>query len=420
MRVLLLNTKEGAGGAGIAAGRLLHALDRHGVDAEMLVRERETDNPRVHSIERPLAGRAAFIAERLGVLWHERGRRRNLFAIDPGTRGIDFPVMELYRRADVVHLHWINQGMLSLRTLGRVLRSGKPVVWTLHDMWPLTGVCHHADECEGWLHECGRCPLLAHPSEGDLSHTTFLRKRSAYGNGHLQIVACSDWLADLARRAPLLAGHDVHSIPNPLDTDFYSPADRREARRNLGLPTEGRLLLFVAYRVTDPLKGSEYLREAVNRFVSEQGGPASDLHLVLVGHDAGSCVDRFACPVHSFEYVGDPERMRDLYRAADVLLMPTLRDNLPNTVAESMACGTPAVAFHIGGLPQMIHHTEDGYLARFRDGEDFVEGIRRVLLSPHYDDICRAARRTAVAAYSEDAVARRYTEVYEAALAAAR
>lgn len=384
----------------------------------MLVRERETCNPRVRALERPLAGRTAFALERLGVLWHERGRRRNLFAIDPGTRGIDVMASERYRRADVVHLHWINQGMLSLHTLGRVLRAGKPVVWTLHDMWPMTGVCHHSDECEGWMHECGNCPLLACPSADDLSHRTFLCKRSAYGEGKMQVVACSDWLAALARRSPLFAHCDVHSIPNPLDTDYYSPGDRAEARRRLGLPAEGRILLFVAYRVTDPLKGSEYLREGVERFLRKQSAQAGGLHLVLVGHGAESRVDDFTCPVHPFEYVGDPERMRDLYRAADVLLMPTLRDNLPNTVAESMACGTPVVAFDVGGLPQMIHHGEDGYLARFRDTGDFVHGMEQILLSPRYADICHAARRMAATTYGEDTVARRYTAVYEAAIRA--
>ena len=416
MKVLLVNTKEGAGGAGIAARRLMHALQHHGHEAQMMVRLRETDDPAVLSLPSSMWGRACFMMERLGIVLRNRGSRQGLFAIDPATWGTDLRRTEAFRQADVVHLHWINQGMLSLKGLGQLLETEKRIVWTLHDMWPFTGICHHADTCRRWLEGCGNCRLLQAPSAHDLSYDTFCRKRDAYARGRLHIVTCSDWLADLAQQSPLLAGCDIHSIPNPLDTDFYQPGDKLSARQRLGIPAAAHLLLFVAYKVTDEMKGSSYVRRAIKELVAQdtelRNDSSSPLSIALVGHGANTMAQTIPAPTYPYEYVSDEALMRDLYQAADLLVMPTLMDNLPNTVVEAMACGTPVVAFRIGGLPQMIRHDADGYLADYKSLSDFVEGIRHLLLSPHYDKYSQAARRHAVEAYSETEVVRRYLEVY--------
>ena len=417
MKVLLVNTKEGAGGAGIAARRLMHALQHNGHEAQMMVRLRETDDPAVLSLPSAMWGRTCFVMERLGIVLRNRGSRQRLFAIDPATWGTDLRRTEAFRQADVVHLHWINQGMLSLKGLGQLLETEKRIVWTLHDMWPFTGICHHADTCRRWLEGCGNCRLLQAPSAHDLSYETFCRKRDAYARGRLRIVTCSDWLADLARQSPLLAGCDIQSIPNPLDTDFYQPGDKLAARQRLEIPAATRLLLFVAYKVTDEMKGSSYVRHALAQLVAQEADLRSDsstpLSIALVGHGAEAMAQNCPVPTYPYEYVSDEALMRDLYQAADLLVMPTLMDNLPNTVAEAMACGTPVVAFRIGGLPQMIRHEADGYLADYKSLPDFVRGIDNLLRSPHYEAYSQAARCHAVAAYSETEVVRRYMEVYE-------
>lgn len=411
MRVLLVNTSELAGGAAIAAGRLLRALNRNGIEAELLVRDKQTDNPRVVALPSSPMLRANFLLERLDVVRANGLRRDNLFAIDPATRGTDITRLPEFQRADVVHLHWVNQGMLSLRGLRRILATGKRIVWTLHDMWPLTGICHYADKCEGWLSGCGRCPLLHRPGPDDLSHRTYARKAAAYATGPMAFVACSDWLAALARRAPLLAGQRVESIPNPLDTSLFSPADRGEARRQLGLPQERRLVLFVAYKATDPHKGIDYLRRAMAMLAERDATWRDRVGVVAVGREASYLKDSFAVPVYPQEYVADTATMVRYYRAADVLAMPTLRDNLPNTVAEAMACGVPCVAFGVGGLPQMIDHGVNGYLARPQDAASLAEGLR-ALLGPGANAWGAAAREKAVKSYSEQAVAARYARVY--------
>lgn len=416
MRTLLLNTKDGAGGAGIAARRLLGALRHIGVEADLLVRDRETDLPHIHTTGHRLAARAAFLMERCDVVRAQGGSRSNLFAIDPATRGLRLDKSDLLRRADVVHLHWVNQGFLSLGGLRRLLACGKGVVWTMHDMWPVTGICHHSEACRHWIQECHDCRLLRRPAAQDLSWRTFLEKRSTYARGRISFVAPSDWLADIARRSPLTEGCPVHSIPNPIDTTFYAPGREAEVRERLGIPADHRVLLFAAYKATDEKKGTSYVKAAVQALAENSPELRGRLHVIIVGREAETLREAFPCPAHCFEYVSEETVMRDLYRAADVLLMPTLMDNLPNTVVEAMACGTPCVAFSVGGLPQMIDHGRDGYLARYRDEADFLHGIRSLLLADDYAAIARAARESALRNYAAETVARRYQAVYEEAL----
>lgn len=414
MRVLLVNTSETIGGAAIAASRLLKALVRCGVDAHLLVRDRQTASRRVTALPHPLLQRARFAAERLHIAVANGFTREHLFDIDDGRLGADITRLPAFRRADVVHLHWVNQGMLSLSDVQRIAASGKRVVWTMHDMWPFTGTCHHADACTRWLEGCGNCPQLHRSGPADLSHRTFGRKLRAYGATPegITFVACSDWLAQLARRSPLLGGHRVESIPNPIDTDFYAPGSCLDARRRLQLPEDRLLLLFVAYKVTNPMKGISYLKEAVERLAQAGGEVARRLGVVAVGREAGQLAGSMAVPVFPVEYVDDPAVMADYYRAADALVMPTLMDNLPNTIAEAMACATPAIGFEVGGLPQMIDHGRNGLLVRYKDAGHLAESISRFFTTADREAMAQAARRKALAAYSEEAVTARFMAIY--------
>ncbi len=418
MRVLFVNTSELIGGAAIAASRLLRALNRHGIEAELLVRDKQTDNPRVISLPKSPALPLKFVAERADIFVRNGFSSKGLFAIDTGAFGTDITRLPEFQRADIVHLHWINQGMLSLKDVGRLLASGKPVVWTMHDMWPFTGICHQAGDCTKWRTGCNCCPLLRHQGAKDLSARVFSRKAALYQKGHITFVGCSDWLTDLARHAPLLAKQRVVSIPNPIDTTRYTPSGRQEARRRLGLPADKFLLLFVAYKVTDPNKGIGYLREALAKLAARHPEVAGSWGLAAVGRNAESLKDTVAIPVYASEYISSPDTMIDYYRAADVLVMPTLMDNLPNTIMEAMACGTPCVGFRIGGLPQMITHEENGYLANYKDAHDFAACLYRYFAATDRAAFAATARQKAVAAYSEQAVAHRFYEIYEGLLQA--
>ncbi len=416
MRVLLINTSEQIGGAAIAASRLLHALNHNGVETEMLVRRRQTDNPQVMALADTPLQRARFLGERGEIFLRNGCSRRHLFAIDTGGWGTDITRRPEFLRADVIHLHWVNQAMLSLRDIARICQSGKRVVWTMHDMWPFTALCHYADTCDGWRHGCGNCRLLQHPAEHDLSWRVYRRKEALFSRYRIDMVGCSRWLTDLAREAPLLRRQYVTHIANAIDTTRYAPIDgpmdRRSARHRLGLPDDRRLLLFVAYKVTDPKKGITYLRRAVARLCADRPEMADRLGIVAVGREAELLKGTFAVPLYGIPYVSETATMIDLYHAADALVMPTLMDNLPNTIVEAMACGLPCVGFNIGGLPQMISHEKDGYLVRYKDTDHLAECIERLLTTAPYDAIARAARRKAVKYYGEEQVADSYLRLY--------
>ena len=413
MRVLLVNTSEHTGGASIAAKRLMKALNENGVEAQMLVRDRLTDQADVITLPKSSLPKWRFVLERLEIFLINHFSKVNLFGVDPAFHGNDITQLAAFQEADVIHLHWVNQGMLSLGDIRKILKCGKPVVWTLHDTWAAMGICHNPDTCERWLQSCGNCPLLQRGSENDLSHRTFLRKQRLYGEGKIQFVTCSHWLADVCRRSTLLRDQEIVSIPNPIDTAFFSPGDKHAARRRQGLPLDKKILLFVAYKATDKNKGIDYLLQAIDLLHERNRALTDQLCMVPVGREAATLKGRFACEVFPQEYVSDSQTMLDLYRSADLLTMPTLMDNLPNTVVEAMACGVPCVASNVGGLPQMVTPGKDGYLARLRDAEDFAHGIETVLCSENYPQMVEAARQTALREYSETVIAQRYREVYE-------
>ena len=304
MKILLVNTSDHKGGAAIAAMRLLEALRKNGQEATLLCRDSSTGGEGVVGLPASRRQQLRFIAERAEIFATNGFSRKNLFAIDTAAHGTDITRLPLFKEADVIHLHWINQAMLSLGDLKKIFNSGKKVVWTLHDMWPVTGICHHAQTCDRWLADCGNCRLLKRPAPHDISYRIFHKKQKIYAAArNLSFVGCSRWLTDLARRSPLTAGHEVCNIPNPIDTDFYAPQPAAAAREALGLPAEGKLLLFVAFKATDPGKGIAYLREAVNIIAKGNKELAATLGVVIVGKEAERAAEGFACRTYPLGYI---------------------------------------------------------------------------------------------------------------------
>lgn len=415
MRILHINTSELVGGAAIAAKRLMQAQHAIGLQADMLVRDRQTTDPHVHATPGQRRMRLKFMAERLQIACANRSRE-NIWQIDTGAYGFDACRTYLFRQADLVHLHWINQGMLSLTAIDRILRSGKPVIWTMHDMWPATAICHHADTCTRFESDCHTCPLLHRSGPHDLAAKVFAQKRRIYADSHLCLVACSDWLADKAKASALTRDLRIESITNPIDTAFFSPGSKAEARRQLGLPADMPLLLFVAQKATNPAKGFRYLAEAVNRLNARTDNPCGPVGVVPVGLESEQAAAMLNGPAFPQSYDADPERARNLYRAADLLLMPTLMDNLPNTIAEASACALPTIGFRIGGLPQMIDDGRTGYLCRYCDALHLETLIAQALTSHRLDAMGQAAREKALQLYAQETVARRYLALYESLL----
>ena len=418
MRVLIVNTSERTGGAAVAARRLTDALNNHGVKARMLVRDKQSDQPTVVPLKKSPWLHWNFLWERLVVFCHLHFKRKHLFEIDIANTGSDITRLPEFREADVVHLHWVNQGMLSLSSIRKILRSGKPVVWTMHDIWPATAICHLTLGCRSFCSTCRHCRLL--PGGGgnnDLAAKVWRRKQRMLEGENVTFVACSRWLESEAKRSALLQGQKITSIPNPIDTRIYRPGDRTEARRNLGLPETGRLLLFVSQRVTNRNKGISYLVEACRLLAQQYPEMAADTGVVILGGHAEEVSDDLPFKTYPLGYVSDEQRIVQVYRAVNVFVLPSLSENLPNTIMEAMACGVPCVGFKVGGIPEEIDHQRNGYVAELRSAEDLARGIRWTLFEADAESLSHQAVSKVAQNYSQQSVALKYLDIYHQAQA---
>lgn len=413
MRVLLINTSERTGGAAIACNRLMEALKKSGVRAKMLVRDKQTDKLTVLAIPSGLMLPVKFLWERFVIFLANRFSRKNLFQVDIANVGTDVTGMREFQQADVIHLHWTNQGFLSLGDLEKILRSGKRIVVTMHDMWYFTGICHYSGSCNKYREQCEACPLLG---EGkafcDFSKKVFNRKRQLYANSQITFVGCSLWIANLARESALTVGQQVVSIPNAIDMSLFRPMDRTELRKKHGVAPDKKLILFGAQRITDERKGFRYLVDACKLIERQYSELAHQIEILVVGGDVAAVEGLLPFKVKSVNYVNEPQQMVELYNLVDAYVTPSLQDNLPNTIVEAMSCGIPCVGFKVGGIPEMIDHQQCGYVAEYKDAADFAQGIVWTLTSDPVQ-LSSAARQKAVATYSEDVVAKKYMEIYD-------
>lgn len=283
-----------------------------------------------------------------------------------------------FKGADIVQLFNTHNNYFSHTVLPLISRR-RPIVWRFSDMWAITGHCAHALMCERWKTGCGLCPNLSVYPELRWDFTALLWriKKSVYQRSALNVVTPSKWLADLARQSPLLDGFPVHRIPNGIDTAIFHPIDKQQAREQLGIDRSKHVILFSSHLIMNSLKGGALLEEALTRVGSQVN--RDQLLLLVVGHGAADWQTREDFPVQRIGHVTNDQEMARVYSAADVFVLPSLAENFPNAVLESMACGTPAVTFDVGGCPELVRHMETGYLARYKDAIDLANGIETVL-----------------------------------------
>ena len=413
MRVLIVNTSERIGGAAIAAGRLVEALKNNGIKAKMLVREKQTDRLSVIGLNKNWWKVWQFIWERI-LIWKEnRFKKHNLFAVDIANTGTDITVLPEFQAADIIHLHWINQGMLSLNDIRKILLSGKPVVWTMHDMWPCTGICHHARECDKYHQECHHCPYIYKGGgKKDLSNQVFKKKKEIYQSAPVTFVTCSRWLKERAGLSALLNGHTIVDIPNPISTGLFKPQNSLAARNKMELPTDKKLILFGSVKVTDKRKGIDYFVESCKLLAEMHPELKEELGVVVYGKNSEQLKPLIPFQVYALDYISNEKDLVNIYNAVDLYVTPSLEENLPTTIMEAMACGVPCVGFNVGGIPEMIDHLHNGYVAEYKSAEDLANGIIWTLSESEYQSLSEEACRKAVSNYSESIVAKKYIDIY--------
>jgi FkbM family methyltransferase len=399
MKVLHVSFADWGGGAARAAARLHRAERRFGVESRMLVAQRLTDDPDVMVARRWFPGRNA-------LSWQLEQRLLRRARDGSIERALNLVPSGLHRRinasdCDVVHLHWINGGMISIPEIGKIR---KPLVWTLHDMWPFAGAEHYAaDGDERWRNGY---------ADDTVDGRTWNRKRRRWRHIDPIVIAPSRWLAERSRASALFRQHRVRVIPNPVDPAEFQPRNKADARAALKLPQDRRIILFGAHDAGSARKGVDLLRAALVTLA--RGDSREDLEVVLFGTPPADTV--FAFPTRVLGWVH--EQLNLLYNAADVLVAPSRIDNLPNTVAEATASGLPSVAFRVGGLPDLITHRRSGYLAEPFDVEDLAAGITWVLAQER-GELSRAVSEQARALMPEPIVAE-YVSAYEEAIARPR
>jgi len=405
MQVLHLNYSDINGGAARAAYRIHHALRDAGVDSTMLVNKASAGDWTTVSPQGSLRQIIAMLRPYAGGLMKKTLSTESPIPHSPAILSSNWLKRVNASDADVVHLHWVQGEMLSIADIGRI---EKPIVWTLHDMWAFCGAEHYTEEFR-WREGYRRKNRPAYESGFDLNRWTWERKRKHWQRP-MQIVTPSRWLADCVRESELMRDWPVSVIPNCLDIERWKPMEQALARELLGLPTDVPLLLFGAMGGwRDPRKGFDLLTAALGHLRGEIPG----LELVVFGQLAPRNPSDLGFPIHYTGHLHDDLSLRALYSAADALVVPSRQDNLPNTAVEAQACGTPVVAFNIGGLPDILEHQHTGYLAKAFETEDLAAGIRWVLEAGAFQSRRMRARERAVAIFSSAVVAGSYISAYD-------
>lgn len=412
MKILYLNGADIEGGAARAATLLLQGIHTLGGNARLYVQRKFADNPLVAG-PRSMAGKA------LGRV--RPTLEQFLFGITPGKMNGPFCAAflpdgltgEVTNMApDLIHLHWVAR-MMRLETLSRF---AMPIIWTMHDSWAFTGGCYLPGDCTRFRESCGACPVLGSARENDLSRRIWQRKLQAWHDLNLTIIAPSRWMAARAKTSSLFCTTRVEVIPNGIDSTIFKPADKNSAREFFSLSQDKRLVLFGAKGATsDRNKGFHLLSEAMRNLAGGRG--CDRIELVIFG---SAPPDSLPDPGFRTHYLGvqhDDVRLARLYAAADVFVLPSIQENLPYTVMEAMACGTPCVAFDQGGVPDLIDHEQNGYLAHPYAPDDLARGIAWVLEdSARREKLSNHARHKVEREFSVAMIAARHMELYRETL----
>lgn len=409
MRSLILSTSDIEGGAARAAYRLHLGLQRAGVDSRMLVQCKSSADPLISAPATRMSqsiARSSVAIDALPLKLYPQRHNTTLSLQWLPDRVV--PQVNALK-PDVINLHWINEAFVQVETLAKF---NSPLVWTLHDMWAFTGGCHYDGECAGYEKSCGNCPQLGSQKDWDLSRWVWQRKAKSWRTLNLTIVALSNWLATCARSSALFNHSRIELIPNGIDTQIYKPINQQFARQLLNLPLDKPLILFGSLKATSDLRKGFHLLQPALKQLSQTVG-CDRFELAIFGADQPQNSLDLGFKTHYLGSFRDDLSLAIAYSAADVFVLPSVQENLANTILEAMSCGIPCVTFQIGGMPDMIEHQTSGYLAHPYKIEDLAQGIYWVLdNAERLDKLKWAARARVEQDFTLDLQADRYTKLF--------
>jgi glycosyltransferase involved in cell wall biosynthesis len=367
LKVVHISTTDNQGGSGRSAYRIHKGLRELGLQSRMIVGTRVTDDTDVDVISSGLTRKLDQYADRF------TGRLSWQYLFYPSS----FSLLRhpWIREANIIQFYNTHGGYFS-HTVMPLLSRGRKLVWRLSDMWPMTGHCSYSMDCARWQTGCGECPILSDRPElyRDTTARLWSIKNRVYAKSDLTIVAPSRWMENLARESPLLNRFEIRYIPNGLDIKVFRPLSKSECRRQLGIAEDRPVLLFSAFSMGDKRKGALLVQKALE--IIRKSGSIGNLIVILAGAGSESMSSEIPFDVVSLDEIQSDQDLARAYSAADVFVLPTLAENLPNGILESMACGTPVVTFDVGGCVDAVRHLKTGYLAKYSDAVDLADGIR--------------------------------------------
>jgi glycosyltransferase involved in cell wall biosynthesis len=375
MKLAILSTYDSIGGASRAAFRLHKGLLNRGVDSNMLVQKKDTDNSKVFDIKSRKEKIWNEIAIRLNDIPLKKYPKRENYIFSPALYG-GFNENNYIKQFDLFNIHWVGGGFQSIDSIKNIT---KPIILTLHDSWAFTGGCHIPYPCEKFTTKCGACIKLASNKDTDLSTRIWQKKIDAWKNKNIVLVGDGNWVANNAKKSTIFKNNRVEVIHPGLDLDIFKPLDKKICRDILGLDQHCNYILFGAVNSTkDKNKGFEYLIEALKIYWQDDL-VKKNTKLLVFGSSEGTNIENFGIETKYIGKVFDDITLSILYSAADVMIVPSIIESFGQTASESFACGTPVVAFDTSGLKDIVDHQVNGFLANSYNPNSLSEGIKWVL-----------------------------------------
>jgi len=408
MKVLHIIAGNLSGGAARGAYWLHRGLVDSGVDSKIWTNSKTTfGDEKVISVNKTKKDKLSnFIRVQLDANMQIFYKNRKKVIFSTGFFGVDFTKSKEYQECDIVHLHWINGGFVNIKNLSKI---DKPLVWTIRDMWPMTGGCHVASalNCKNFVNGCGNCKQLNSNFKYDLSRFIYYRKKK-YLPKYIKIVGISNWLSEEAKKSELFKNFDVRTIHNNVNADDFYPIDKKIAKEILGIETNKKIILTGAQNLKDFYKGFDKFLEAIKLLDKDK------YLLAFFGNLDNKIIDNLGFEYKNFGFLYDIVSLRLLYNASDVFVAPSLMDAFGKTLAESMSCGTPVVCFDATGPKDIVEHKITGYKAKPFDSKDLANGIKWVLNLDEngYNKLCENARKKVLNEFDSKVVAKRYIELY--------
>lgn len=407
LKVLHLSTYDTNGGAARAAYSLHRAMLSEGLNSQMWVARKGSSDPTVHERGSRLF-RLTSAADR--QLW--RLQRSPLETWRSPARFACLTAKEINRSdANVVNLHWITDGFLSIEEIGKIT---KPIVWSMYDMWPFSGTEHYGPDGPNarWRLGYSKASRLAAESRFDLDSWAFQRKLKHWSTASspIHMIPASTWLEEATRDSTLMGNWRIKRIPHVVDTHTFSPMNREQARRELGIPNEPTLLFMSSAGIRDMRKGFDLFEQALPDIKAR----LPHVQLVIAGPREANYSPPVNVPVIWLGHLYGNNELRRAYCASDVLVVPSREDNMPLTAMEAQSCGRPVVAFSNAGLPDIVDHLTTGFLAETDDTEGIAQGtITAITDSGERDQCGQSARQRALSMWSPEVIVKNYKEIYD-------